>query len=214
MGEKEIKSLVLSHLIASGDVKAGGLVFSEMNLARKVRRLDLGYIDGGKMVAVEIKSEKDTLGRLVGQVNEYCKYFDRVIVAVAPKFVKKVEELLINDCVGIWEISTNGVKVIRRGKLIKGVAKESYVDLMTRREVSILAKRIGVPSDGFGIYDLKIAVKGHMARLTKQDVKSVLVGGLDKRFRMASERFMTKVFSEGAVSESDVDLLSPYRSIF
>ena len=214
MGEKEIKSLVLNHLIASGDVKKGGLVFSEMNLARKVRRLDLGYIDSGKMVAVEIKSEKDTLSRLVGQVDEYCKYFDRVIVAVAPKFVKKVEGLLINDCVGIWEASTSGVKVVRRGKPIKGIAKENYVDLMTRREVSILAKKIGVSSDEFGIYDLKVAVKGHMARLTKQDVKSVLVGGLDKRFRMASERFMTKVFSEGAVSASDVDLLSPYRSIF
>lgn len=213
VGEKEIKSLVLSHLISSGSLTRDGLVFSEMNLAKKVRRLDLGYVCEGKMIAVEIKSEKDTLARLIGQVDEYCKYFDKVVVAVAPKFVKKVEELLVDKSVGVWEVSKDSLRVVRKGKIIKGACKGNYLDLMTRRELSILAKKVGVVPGELGIYDLKIAVRGGISRLSKSDIKSVLVDGLHRRFMMASERFMKKAFLEGRVSPSDVDLLSPYRVV-
>jgi hypothetical protein len=209
VGEKEIKSVILNFLLANERVVEDALFFSEMNLAKKVRRLDLGFVKEGKMVAIEIKSEKDSLIRLQGQVAEYCKYFDRVIVAVAPRFVEAAVALVGSD-VGVWRVSNEGVKVIRKGRVIKGVCKDSYVELMTRREVSILAKKIGVKSEGVAMYELKLEVKKHIARLSKSEIKSVLIEGFNKRFGMASDRFLKKVRSTGNVSEPDIALLSPH----
>lgn len=209
MGEKEIKSLILNFLLANERVVEDTLFFSEMNLAKKVRRLDLGFVETGKMVAIEIKSEKDSLIRLQGQVAEYCKYFDRVIVAVAPRFVEAAVALVERD-VGVWSVSSEGLKIIRKGRVIKGVCKESYIDLMTRREMSILAKKIGIKSEGVAMYDLKIEVKKHVARISKFEVKSVLLDGFNKRFGMASNRFLKKVRSDGSVTEPDIALLSPH----
>lgn len=209
MGEKEIKSALLNFLVENGKVMEGGLVFSEMNLAKKVRRLDLGYFDKRNLVAIEIKSEKDSLLRLVGQVGEYAKYFDRVIVAVAPKFVRAASELVQNS-IAIWEVSDEKVRIVRRGTLLNDVNKDSYVDLMTRREVSILARKLGISSQALGMYDLKIEVKNRISRLSKLEVKAVLVEGFYSRFGMASERFLKQISVEGKVSVSDVALLSPH----
>ena len=71
MGEKEFKAAVLERLLALGEIDLTTLVFSEMSLARKSRRVDLGYIRNNEMVAIEIKSEKDSLYRLEGQLEEY-----------------------------------------------------------------------------------------------------------------------------------------------
>lgn len=209
MGEKEIKSMVLNYLLSESGSLEASIFFSEMNLAKKVRRLDLGFVAAGKMVAIEIKSEKDSLARLQGQVAEYCKYFDRVIVVVAPRFVKAAAALVGNE-VGVWGVSSEGLKVIRKGRLIKEATKESYVELMTRREVSILARKLGVRSEGVAIYELKMEVKKYLARLAKSEIKCVLLDGFAKRFGMASDRFLKKVRSAGVVTELDVSLLSPH----
>ncbi|ALI08102.1 protein cII [Pseudomonas fluorescens] len=209
MGEKEVKSLVLNSLLMSGHIAQSTLVFSEMSLAKKVRRVDLGFIQGSEMVAIEVKSEKDSLFRLLGQVDEYRKYFDRVVVAVAPKFTKSVLTVAEDD-VAVWEVSSGGLRVVRKGRLIKNISKESYIDLMTKREISILAKRVGVKPEKFAMYELKIEVLNRLRKASKADIKEILLNGIQKRFGLASNRFLSKVCSSGNVSVADVALLSPY----
>ncbi|MEA1030712.1 sce7726 family protein [Pseudomonas sp. N-137] len=209
MGEKEVKSLVLNSLLMSGRIAQSTLVFSEMSLAKKVRRVDLGFIQGSEMVAIEVKSEKDSLFRLLGQVDEYRKYFDRVVVAVAPKFTKSVLAVAEDD-VAVWEVSSGGVRVVRKGRLIKNISKESYIDLMTKREVSILAKRVGLKPEKLAMYELKVEVLSRLRKASKADIKEILLNGIQKRFGLASNRFLSKVRSSGNVNVADVDLLSPY----
>lgn len=185
------------------------VVFNEMSLARNVRRLDLGFVQRGEMVAIEVKSEKDSLFRFSGQVEEYLKYFDRVVAVVAPKFVDSVVAETEND-VAVWMVSSSGLKVIRKGRINRKVTKESLVDLMTKREVSLLAKRIGVKLEGVAMYELKIEVVSRLNKVSKADVKRILLDGISKRFTLPSNRFLSTVVGRGKVEVDDVSLLSPY----
>lgn len=209
MGEKEIKAAVLDKLLKAGQIDFSSLVFSEMNLARKARRVDLGYIRNQEMVAIEIKSEKDSLFRLAGQLEEYRKYFDRIIVAVAGKYVKGVLAIADDD-VAVWEVTSDGLKVIRKGRLIKNISKQNYLELMTKREVSLLARRIGIIPSDLAMYELKVEVSSRLNKISKSDVKDILLDGISKRFGMPSNRFLAKVCAFGSVRPPDVILLSPY----
>ncbi len=209
MSEKEIKTAVLDKLLKTGQIDSSSIVFSEMNLARKARRLDLGYVKNQEMVAIEVKSEKDSLFRLEGQLEEYRKYFDRVIVAVAGKYVEGVLAMADDD-VAVWKVTSDGLKVIRKGRLIKNIAKKNYIELMTKREISLLARRIGINSPNLAMYELKMEVLSKLSKISKSDVKEILLDGISKRFSMPSNRFLAKVCVFGYVRPTDVILLSPY----
>lgn len=211
-GEDVIKAAVLNRIIEGGKFSGGELFFSEMNLAGKSRRLDLGYIQGQTMTAIEIKSEKDSLYRLSGQLAEYRKYFDKVILVVAPKFVSSAIAEADED-VTIWQFSNGEITVIRKGRLIRSVKKESYLDLMTKREISILARRLGIHPRDQAMYDLKQAVLENLKKLSKAEVKGVLIDGVYRRFGMASNRFLFKVARQNVVESRDIKLLSPHRKL-
>jgi len=208
MGEKEFKAAVLERLLALGEIDLTALVFSEMSLARKSRRVDLGYIRNNEMVAIEIKSEKDSLYRLEGQLEEYRKYFDRVVVAVAGKYVEGVLSSTPDD-VAVWKVASDGINVVRKGRLIRNISKTNYLELMTKREVSFLARRVGVSPD-LAMYELKMETSHKLTRVSKVLVKEILIDGIYKRFNLPSNRFLLKVLSNGTVTASDVGLLSPY----
>lgn len=55
------------------------------------RRIDLLFVAHHDLVAVELKSSRDRLDRLDGQLREYAFYIPEVWLAVAPKWVKSRE---------------------------------------------------------------------------------------------------------------------------
>lgn len=207
--EVEIKAMILNRLLREGKIDSLSLVFNEMSLARKARRVDLGYLSAQEMVAIEVKSEKDTLARLPGQLEVYLRYFDRVILVVASKFVGPVLSTVNHD-VEVWEVAGDVVKTVRRGRKVGGIRKDSYLDLMTKREVSLLARKLRIPCDGVPLFDLKNQVLSKIGVISKAKVKGVVVDGLLKRFGMPSRRFLSKVIPVQYVSVMDVGLLSPY----
>lgn len=210
--EIEIKAVVLDRLLKEGRIDPSSLVFNEMNLARKARRVDLGYLTKREMVAIEIKSDRDTLSRLPGQLDVYLKYFDRVILVVASRFVSDVLATVSAD-VEVWEVSDQSVSTVRRGRKVSTVKKEAYLDIMTKREISLLARALGVSVDGLPLYDLKLDVLSRLGRVSKEKVKGLVINGLVKRFGMPSNRFLMTVCPIGGVSVNDVPLLSPYTFV-
>lgn len=212
LGEKEIKYLLLNRFVQTDFIDYSSLVLSEMNLSAKTRRIDLAIVKNDKLIGIEIKSEKDSLDRLSGQVEEYRKYFDKILVVVASKFVSSVLSLCEDD-IAVWEASSKGVYCVRRGRLTNSVKKESYLDLMTRREICSIAKMLNLEYHDVPIYDLKQSVLMHLAKLSKARIKSIMLEGVEKRFGMTSFRFLSKVIPQGYVSLSDVRLLSPYLKV-
>lgn len=207
--EVEIKAMILNRLLKEGKIDSSSLVFNEMNLARKTRRVDLGYLHKQEIVAIEIKSEKDTLTRLPGQLEVYTKYFDRVILVVASKFIDAVLST-VNRNVEIWEVTDGSLRTARKGLKIQEIRKESYLDLMTKREVIHLSRKLKIPHDGIPMFDLKAQILSKIGVISKSRVKDALIDGLLKRFGMPSSRFLLKVIPLQKVTPKDVSLLSPY----
>ncbi|MCQ4243381.1 sce7726 family protein [Stutzerimonas stutzeri] len=207
--EIEIKALVLNKLLKLGAINKTSLVFNEMNLAGKERRVDLGYLTNNQIVAIEIKSEKDTLYRLSGQISGYRRYFDKIILVVAKKFTETAVGITENE-VEIWEVDDGHIKVIRRGKIIKNIDKRSYIELMTRREIRILAKYQNIQHSDLAIYELKQEVLSRINRVSKEKIKLALIDGLYNRFQLASNRFLSTALAKDEITPHDVPLLSPH----
>lgn len=208
--EIEIKALVLNKLLKQGVIGNSSLIFNEMNLAGKERRVDLGYLTNNRIVAIEIKSEKDTLARLVGQISGYRKYFDKIILVVASKFTEAAM-LLTGSDVEIWEVDCDQIKIIRRGRIIKDIDKRNYLDLMTKREVKILARSQKINHTDLAIYELKQEVLSNINKLSKEKVKQALIDGLRNRFQMASNRFISATLEKEEITPKDIPLLSPHH---
>lgn len=119
LGEKQFKDAVLRHLTGEGALDACSVLISELNIDHFQRRADL-VLANGRLSAFEIKSERDSLDRLPGQMEVYCRNFESVTVVSSPKFTKKVRQL-VPPHVGLWEVSQSDgevpqVHIIRQGK--------------------------------------------------------------------------------------------------
>lgn len=68
-------------------------VVEEMGLSAHAARIDIGVING-QLVGYEIKSDRDTLNRLPGQLEVYNQIFDRITVVCGPKHLGKLQGLL------------------------------------------------------------------------------------------------------------------------
>lgn len=64
--------------------------------------------------------------------------------------------------------------------------------------------------EGVAMYELKIEVVSRLNKISKADVKRILLDGISKRFTLPSNRFLTAVVGRGKVEVDDVSLLSPY----
>lgn len=80
--------------------------------AKKV--VDLILLIKGKTYAIEIKSDEDNLKRIEGQITEYRKTFDYIIIVSGDKYSKILSESLPCD-IGLYLISRDSkVKRIRK----------------------------------------------------------------------------------------------------
>lgn len=210
LNEKEIKALTLEKLINAGKININSLVLSELSLAKKARRIDLAYISEREMVAIEIKSERDTLLRLPGQIQEYKKYFDRVIVVAAAKFIPEITKKS-DDEIEVWELHGEKIKTAKRGRKINKHYKESYISLMTKREINILANMADLNTKNLPMYEMKKIVLENSHRISTTKVKDVLIEGLKRKHELPSHKFLMKSIENKRVSIEDLCWLSPYH---
>jgi hypothetical protein len=87
--EVGIKAALIDELFDTGAVDDTSVIVNEMLVPGWRRRADLVHANG-HLVAYEIKSEADGLGRLAGQIASFTRWFEGVAVVVAPKHVQKV----------------------------------------------------------------------------------------------------------------------------
>lgn len=141
--EIDIKSRILNHLLEKQIVRYGDLVINEFTYGNFSRRVDLAFIKNNEIYGIEIKSEFDTLNRLDGQVKEYQKVFDKVIVVVATKHLDHALALL-PESVALWEFNKDRFKVVRRGKKVKIRDKSIFIDLMRVVDLIKVSNRFGL----------------------------------------------------------------------
>ena len=103
----------------------GKLVVHELGLAHAKRRVDVTVIDD-EFHGYEIKSEKDRLDRLKGQMQIYTKALHRLTLIVATKHLKSTLEIIPNWC-GLMEVRVDleGHIILKE---IRKTAKNPSVD--------------------------------------------------------------------------------------
>lgn len=139
MNELEIRALLQAKLAESHHGQGAAFV-SELFIDSFARRADL-VMANGKLSAFEIKSEKDTLDRLDGQLVTYLKLFEQVTVVCAERHQAGVLDRA-PDGVGVWILLESGsFKVVKRAKTLKQVSHNSWLSFLPVDELrNLLAK--------------------------------------------------------------------------
>ncbi len=146
MTETEIRNALINRLSASTSGAKAAFI-SEMFVDKFSRRADL-VMANGKLSVFEIKSERDTLERLKGQISSYKNFFEEVTVVCAPRHQLNVEALVTNN-IGVWIINANGhLSVLRKAKAEQLPSIENWLSFLPVDELKKLLKDNGLPSSG------------------------------------------------------------------
>lgn len=84
LGDSEIRSVLRSRLSRKYAYKSRTVFIEELGLCRGQVRVDISVVNG-LLHGYEIKSDRDSLRRLNGQVDLYGKVFDRVTLVVGAR---------------------------------------------------------------------------------------------------------------------------------
>lgn len=146
MNEGQIREALILKLTNS--VSGGNATFiSEMFIDAFARRADL-IVANGRLSAFEIKSERDSLDRLAGQLESYRRLFERVTIVCAERHLAGVE--MLAPCgTGIWTINGDGrIRVIRRAKLITQLSVRGWLSFLPVDELRMLFRNQGARTVG------------------------------------------------------------------
>lgn len=78
-------------------------IIEELGLCQGIARVDLAVVNG-TIHGYEIKSERDTLARLPGQINVYSTALDFVTIIAAPTHVARVADI-VPYWWGVWSVA-------------------------------------------------------------------------------------------------------------
>lgn len=207
MTEAEIRNALISHLSAS-PVGAGAAFISEMFVNGFSRRADL-VMANGKLAAFEIKSERDTLNRLTGQLSTYSDFFEQVTVVCAEKHLPNVEALT-DKRVGIWSINANGqISVIRNSKTTALPSLNHWISFLPVDELRQLLKEHGSNTRG-NRENLILATNTISARSVRTFVLDYLKRRDQKIARLKSKRTQTQTRATSNPTALNEQKLSEY----
>lgn len=205
LNEGDVKAIIINYFLSNYD---NPLIISELFVGNFIRRVDLAVVIDGKFIAIEIKSERDNLSRLNGQVETYLKYFDKVIVVALGKHSKIVYDKFA-DKIGLWDILDGRVRILRRGRFEYPANKMNYIDLLVKRDLIVLLKKLGIRSEGLSSMQMKGLLEKKVSKLSRGLLRDVLFNSLRRKYSLYSNA-MCKMFGEkGVLKLNDIRILKP-----
>ncbi len=146
MNENQIREVLVSKLRKSSAGESAAFI-SEMFIDQFSRRADLIMV-GAKLAVFEIKSGRDSLDRLDGQLESYCRFFEQVTIVCAPKHVDGVESLASAD-IGIWSIADDGkISIVRLAKRLPKLSSEKWLSFLPVDQLKVLLRSQGESISG------------------------------------------------------------------
>jgi hypothetical protein len=184
--EAHAKAAVINHFRAVGQLKHGSTLASEFTVPKLVRA-DLALLDSA-ITFIEIKTQRDTLRRLNGQVEAYERSCDRLILVLADRHLKALES---DDypCAEIWALDGANALTLRREPM-----RDPVLDDVDRFLTQEERRRLAQPASlSLGSND-----RARALALLKQ------------RFQEPNARFWRAVRT-GQVKPTHLELLSRFR---
>ena len=202
--EPDIKAAVINRLLASGWLSRGDTVGNEFTL-RYSRRADLVVAERGRLLGFEIKSESDSLKRLEGQIDTYRAYFDKVIVVAAPKHIPTILKASPWS-VEVWECHNAQIKVRKRGKVMLNKDHAKLLDLLTARELAVLAREVKIKP----AYRARRGWVEALLSAPIGKIRAAVMRAFEQRYDLSSKDFWEQV-GDKAATAVDTEYLSPYH---
>lgn len=148
------------------------------------RFADLVLLYKGYTYAIEIKSDSDSLYRIDGQVQEYQKQFNYVIVVCGPKFISRLKHRLPKG-VGLYKVDNDSSvkEVLKPHRKLRLDKNEMLFSVKT----SYLTKHAGFPTAHMGAD----AIRQKLTKKRISDVQEILYGYWRSKMTPAFECFMS-----------------------
>jgi hypothetical protein len=142
MTELDIRNAIIAAM--SGTAKWSSSTFiPEMFVDEFARRADL-VVAGDKLIAFEIKSERDKLDRLDGQLKSYTRFFEQVTVVCAERHLEGIEANSLSE-VGIWTVRKDGsIRKVRKAKNLDQRSLDSWLSFLPVDELRKLLRSHGI----------------------------------------------------------------------
>lgn len=203
MLEADIKAHLVNHLYKKCRLTDDSLVVSELTIGGFSRRVDLVVATPKELIAYEIKSASDNLSRLSGQVNDYLKYFDKVIVVADSTHIDATLQLAPEN-VGVWELSKEKFIAKRRGIKTTVKDKKALASFLTATEISRLTPT------AYKAYDRskqrELMLRANSAKKLRGEVYEFLY----RKFSATSHKLLNKLDTKANVTPIDIEQLSVY----
>lgn len=203
--EPQIKALVLNYLMRNKLSNPGSFIINELTVDRFSRRTDLVLVTNSRLIAIEIKSEADSLKRLQEQTSKYLEHFDKAIVVADAKHIDKILGSTPSQ-IGVWEVSKKSIIVRRRGSIRPIRDKKKILSLLRKNELLALARNHNIQHSK----ESRTAVESSLNRIPLKSLKAFTLKNLNDRFQSTYSKFIEQV-GDTLVQPDHIELLSSYK---
>lgn len=171
--EKLIKKLTKEH-------PKNTEFLAELPVDNFSRRIDL-VMANGQLSGFEIKSERDSLIRLEGQLETYLKYFENITVVCATKHLENVIKM-VDSKVGVWEF--DGKYLIEHQKAIyQSLTKSNWLSFLNIAGLKQLLRYHQCKVSG-----VKEDLIERALSLSEKQIRTFLLAYLKQQFPLIQER--------------------------
>lgn len=141
-GEFEIRGALKSYLSSGlASLTSEAILLDELPLMRGEVRADLVLLPD--FHCFELKSDRDSLARLVGQGAVYSATFNKVSLVTAPRHLLNALEI-IPDWWGVLVFEQGVIRVQRRAKVNASLKREALASMLSKSEALELLSSKGI----------------------------------------------------------------------
>ena len=176
---KDIKNILMKNFLPNCNS------IDEVMYGSRRRMADLVFFDNKLTTAIEIKSDRDSLSKLEGQLRDYKNVFDYTYIAVTEKFfpIELSEEF---SSIGVILIKDSAFRIVKKARTQNKKKKE---EIIFNIPGSLLRKNLSSREKHCNSEELKKKVSKKSASF----ISSLFISQLNQklRFRNQAERRKT-----------------------
>lgn len=144
--DKDIRKALIFRLTKENQGHTFRMI-SELGICDGASRVDIA-VANGKLCGYEIKSDKDNLERLPGQIDAYNKTFDKITIIVGKRFESEILDI-VPEHWGVEVAYMNrfgniSFKKVRGAKINRKVDPKALLQLLWKEELVGLLKDRGI----------------------------------------------------------------------
>lgn len=192
MDAQHLTCKVIDYLISLED-KNLNFVACEVKILNFTRRIDVLLSKGKSLISIEIKSDRDSLRRLDGQIIDMNKVSHRTYVACTNRHLKEAKKICPQN-IGQILINEGGVKLIKEARPRKKLNKKSIIECFQVEEMKI---HFDTGKNYLNRYQI---INKIMSTYSLEEITDIYIDMMNQKYKPRFEEFMK---NRGAITIID-----------